>query len=110
MLVDWLYLQRRRTPAASFFVPPRRLADRVVPSAIAAVAIGFVLAFWGDEFLPGVFSNTLPLRVVAGVVAAVLYGVAATLWHPPQAAWPATDAADATGAVPESPAAQQEGA
>jgi purine-cytosine permease-like protein len=101
MLVDWLYVQRRRTPAAAFFVPPRRLSDRVVPSAIVAVAVGFVLGFWGDKFLPGFFYNTLPLPVVAGLVAAALYGAAAALWPPPQAAVPA--AADASA----SPAAQE---
>jgi purine-cytosine permease-like protein len=88
MLVDWLYVQRRRTPAAAFFVPPRRMADRVVPSAIVAVIVGFVLGYWGDEFLPGFFYNTLPLPVVAGLVAAGLYGLAAYLWPPPQAAAP----------------------
>jgi hypothetical protein len=97
MLVDWMYVQRRRTPAAAFFQPPRRLADRIVPSAIAAVAIGFVLAFWGDQFLPGFFYNTLPLPVVAGLVAAIVYGVAAAIWSPPQAAV----------ATSESPAAQE---
>jgi purine-cytosine permease-like protein len=86
MLVDWLYVQRKRTPAAAFFEHPRTLHQRVVLSSIAAVAVGFVLAFWGDEFLPGFFYNTLPLPVVAGVVAALLYGIAATLWRPPQAA------------------------
>src|SRR3984885_8530633 len=89
MLVDWIYVQRRRTPAAAFFQPPRSLGDRVVPSAIAAVAIGFVIGFWGDEFLPGFFYNTLPLPVVAGLVAAALYAAAAALWPPPQAAAPA---------------------
>ncbi|MGH3154249.1 MAG: purine-cytosine permease family protein, partial [Streptosporangiaceae bacterium] len=73
MLVDWLYVQRRRTPAEAFFAPPRRLGDRAVPSAIAAVAIGFVFGFWGDQFLPSVFYDTLPLPVVAAVVAALLY-------------------------------------
>jgi len=100
MLVDWLYVQRRRTPAAAFFVQPRRLADRVVPSAIVAVAVGFVLGYWGDDFLPGFFLNTLPLPVVAGLVAAILYGAAAALWPPPQAAVPAT------AAVSESTAAR----
>jgi hypothetical protein len=93
MLVDWLYVQRRRTPAAAFFVPPRNLADRVVPSAIVAVAVGFVIGFWGDKFLPGFFYNTLPLPVVAGLVAAALYGAAAAIWPPPQAAVPVQDAA-----------------
>ena len=67
MFIVWLMAsasattpQRRRTPAAAFFVPPRRLADRVVPSAIVAVAVGFVLGFWGDKVLPGFFCNTLP--------------------------------------------------
>jgi hypothetical protein len=31
---------------------------------VVAVVIGFVLGFWGDEFLPGVFCNTPPLPVV----------------------------------------------
>jgi small basic protein len=71
-----------------------------VPSAIAAVAVGFVLGFWGDKFLPGFFYNTLPLPVVAGVVAAALYGLAAALWPPPQAA------VSAAAAGSQSPAAQ----
>jgi hypothetical protein len=92
-------VQRRRTPAAAFFDHPRSLRQRIVSSAIAAVAVGFVLGFWGDDFLPGVFYNTLPLPVVAGVVAAILYGVAATIWRPPQAVVPVETVAS------ESPAA-----
>lgn len=68
---------------------------------VVAVVIGFVPGFWGDEFLPGVFCNTLPLPVVADVIAAILYGVAATPRRPPQAAAPAAAVAS------ESPAAQQ---
>lgn len=52
----------------------------------------------------GVLGTVLPLPVVAGVVAAVLYGVAATFWHPSQAALSATDAG---GTAPGSPAARQ---
>jgi purine-cytosine permease-like protein len=104
MLVDWLYVQRRRTPAAAFFVSPRRLADRVVPSAIVAVVIGFVFGYWGQDFMPGFFYNTLPLPVVAGVISAILYGAAAAFWPPPQAA---SREAVVTGAAPESPTAQQ---
>ncbi|MFJ4654717.1 purine-cytosine permease family protein [Nocardia sp. NPDC088792] len=85
ILVDWLYVQRRRTPATAFFDPPRTLHERVVPTAIVAVAVGFALGFWGDEFLPSFFYNVLPLPVVAGVVSAILYGLAATFWHPPHA-------------------------
>jgi purine-cytosine permease-like protein len=93
MLVDWVYVQKRRTPATAFFAAPRRFGDRIVSIAIIAVAIGFVIGYWGDEFLPGFFYNTLPLPVVAGVVAAALYWGAALLWPPPQAAVPVTTAA-----------------
>jgi len=41
--------------------------------------------------------NTLP--VVAGLVAAALYGVAAALWPPPQAAVPAVAAASESAAA-----------
>jgi purine-cytosine permease-like protein len=80
MLVDWIYVQKRRTAAEAFFEPPHSLAERVVPSAICAVLIGFVIGYWGDKFLPGFFYNTLPVPVVGGVVSAVLYGLAARFW------------------------------
>ena len=89
MLVDWIYVQRRRTPASAFFQPPRSVSDRAVPSAIAAVAIGFAFGFWGDHFMPSVFYNDLPLPVVAAVFAAILYAAAAALWPPPQTIRPA---------------------
>jgi purine-cytosine permease-like protein len=107
MLVDWLYVQRKRTPAAAFFDHPRRLSGRFVPSAIAAVAIGFVFGFWGQDFMPGFFYNTLPLPVVAGVISAILYGAAAAFWPPPQAA--SRQPAAVVG-TPDSPVAQQESA
>jgi purine-cytosine permease-like protein len=94
MLVDWLYVQRQRTAAAEFFVPPRSRADRIVPSAIGAVLIGFVVGFWGSHFLPGVFYNTMPLPVVGGLVAAALYAAAAIIWprtSPPTNDPPAND-------------------
>jgi purine-cytosine permease-like protein len=86
MLVDWIYVQRRRTPAEAFFEPPRSRADRIVPSAVGAVVVGFVVGYWGEHFLPGFFSNTLPLPVVGGVIAAALYAAAATVWPPHAAA------------------------
>jgi purine-cytosine permease-like protein len=77
MIVDWIYVQRRRTRADAFFDPPQTLRDRVVPSAIIAVIIGFAIGFWGNDFLPGFFYNVLPLPVVAGLVAAGVYAAAA---------------------------------
>jgi hypothetical protein len=90
-----------RAAAAAFFTHPRSLQGRFVLSAIAAVAVGFVLGFWGDEFLPGFFYNTLPLPVVAGVVAAILYGLAATWWRPPHAAAGVETVSAATPAAAE---------
>jgi purine-cytosine permease-like protein len=100
MLVDWLYVQRQRTQAKEFFIPPSSRADRIVPSAIGAVVIGFVIGYWGEHFLPSVFYNTLPLPVVGGLVAAVLYGAAAHIW-------PRTSATAAAASVvgPPSPTA-----
>jgi purine-cytosine permease-like protein len=79
MLVDWIYVQKRRTPADAFFEHPRSRSERIVPSAIGAVIIGFIISYWGNHFLPGFFYNTLPLPVVGGTIAAALYGAAATI-------------------------------
>jgi len=78
--MDWIYVQRRRTAVQAFFEQPQGRAGRIVPSAIAAVIVGFIIGYWGNDFLPGFFYNTLPLPVVGGVVAAVLYGAAARVW------------------------------
>jgi purine-cytosine permease-like protein len=85
MLVDWIYVQKRRTPADAFFVHPAAFESRFALSAIGAVLIGFVLAFWGNDFLPSFFYNTLPLAVVAAIVSAIVYGLAATIWPLPRA-------------------------
>ena len=37
MLMDWIYVQRRRTAVQAFFEQPQGRAGRIVPSAIAAV-------------------------------------------------------------------------
>jgi purine-cytosine permease-like protein len=79
MLVDWIYVQKRRTPADAFFEHPTSRAQRIVPSAIGAVIIGFIISYWGNHFLPGFFYNTLPLPVVGGTIAAALYAAAATI-------------------------------
>lgn len=104
MLVDWLFVQRRSTPAGAFFTSPRNLADRLVPSSIIAVAIGFVVGFWGDKFLPGFFYNTLPLPVVAALIAAILYWAAAAIWPPPQTLRPGAPVAVPTAGPTAGPA------
>jgi uncharacterized membrane protein YeaQ/YmgE (transglycosylase-associated protein family) len=52
----------------------------VRPAEWYTVIVGFIIGYWGEHFLPGFFYNTLPLPVVGGVVAAVLYGAAARVW------------------------------
>ncbi len=86
MLVDWIYVQRRRTAADAFFEHPTGHARRFVPSAIGAVIVGFIVGYWGNHFLPGFFYNTLPLPVVGGILAALLYGVVARIWPRPSVA------------------------
>lgn len=80
MLVDWIGVQRKATPDEAFFAPPTRFSDRWVVSAIVSVAVGFVLGFWGQDFLPSFCYTVLPLPVVGGVAAALLYGLLAV--HP----------------------------
>lgn len=77
MLVDWLWVQRKRTPDDAFFQPPQRPRERIVVSSLLAVAVGFVLSFWGPQFLPSVLYVDLPVPVVGGVFAAILYAVLA---------------------------------
>jgi purine-cytosine permease-like protein len=106
MLVDWLFVQRRRTAAEAFFDAPTTRADRLAPIAIGAVIIGFAIAYWGDTFLPGFFYNTLPVPVVGGLVAAALYGGASRIW-PPASAIAATEGA--RPATPNPPTASSNG-
>lgn len=81
MLVDWFAVQRAATPADEFFQPPRRFRDRWLPVAIGTVAVGFVIAYWGQHFLPAFCYNDLPLPVVGGVIAAGLYALFAVRSH-----------------------------
>lgn len=77
MLVDWFGVQRAATPDERFFHKPRAFRERLVLTAVAAVAVGFVFSFWGQTFLPSVFYQDLPLPVVGGLIAAALYALLA---------------------------------
>jgi purine-cytosine permease-like protein len=77
MLVDWFAVQHAAAPVEEFFESPRGFRDRWMVSAIGAVAVGFVLSYWGQHFLPGWCYTTLPLPVVGGVIAAALYALVA---------------------------------
>lgn len=80
MLVDWVWVQRRRTPTEAFYEPPKTSKGWWSWSAIITFAIGVVISVWGGDWLPGLFTTVLPLPVVGGVVAAILFA----LWEVPQ--------------------------
>lgn len=75
MLVDWIWVQRKRTPVEEFFHRPNRLSHRWNWAAFVAFVIGFGLSYWGQQFLPPICYNVFPLPVFGGVVAAVVYAV-----------------------------------
>ncbi len=73
LIVDWLWVQKKKTPAQSFFQSPHQSKDWVSWTAVIAFFVGFALNFWGNHILPGFFYNVLPLPVVGGLVSALLY-------------------------------------
>ncbi len=81
MLVDWIWVQRRQTPAADFFAQPHTAHDWWNWPAIVAFAFGLIISIWGGEWLPSLFTTVLPLPVVGGLISAVIYAV----WAIPRA-------------------------
>lgn len=77
MLVDWISVQRKRTPVAAFYDRPTTSAGWLALPAMLAWLVGFALNYWGADFLPPFFYNTLPLPVVGSLVSAVLYWIVA---------------------------------
>lgn len=75
MLVDWVWVQKKRTPAHAFFERPTTTRGWWSWSAIITFAVGVVIAIWGAHWLPGLFTTVLPLPVVGGLVSAMLYAI-----------------------------------
>lgn len=75
MLVDWLWVQRRKTPANAFFTHPETPRDWVNWASIIAFAAGLAFCLWGADLAPGAFATVLPLPVVGGLVSAVIYAL-----------------------------------
>ncbi|PSR23917.1 MAG: thiamine permease [Sulfobacillus acidophilus] len=73
MLVDWVWVQRKRTPASAFFEHPKTARAWWSWSAIVSFAVGVVISVWGSTWLPGLFTTVLPLPVVGGLIAAIIY-------------------------------------
>ncbi len=75
MLVDWLWVQRRKTPADAFFAHPETPREWVNWASIIAFAAGLAFCLWGADLAPGAFATVLPLPVVGGLVSAVIYAL-----------------------------------
>lgn len=73
MLADWIFVQRRSTPAEAFFERPASALEWFSWPGAVAFLLGFALSDLGDRFLPGFFYNVLPLPVFASLVAAAVY-------------------------------------
>lgn len=73
MLVDWVWVQRKKTPVSAFFEKPTTSWGWWNWSAVIAFVIGLLISVDGATWLPWLFSTVLPVPVVGGVVSALLY-------------------------------------
>jgi purine-cytosine permease-like protein len=74
MVIDWLWGLKNKRDVASYFRKPRGFADKWRLPALISFAIGFVISFWGTDFLPVWFTNDVPLALTGSVASGVLYG------------------------------------
>lgn len=75
MLVDWLLVQRKKTPVSAFFERPTTRRGWWNGPAVLAFLVGLLLSVDGATWLPGLFSTVLPVPVVGGIVSAIIYAV-----------------------------------
>lgn len=84
MLVDWIWVQRRRTPVETFFEKPRTLAQWIDPPAAAAFLVGLVFNIWIHKIAPAGFNHQVPIPFVGALISAALYAVLALRSPPPR--------------------------
>jgi purine-cytosine permease-like protein len=77
MLVDWIWVQRRATPAEAFFERPRTAAQWIDPPAAIAFALGLAFNIWIHLVLPTSLTNQVPIPLVGALLSAGLYGLLA---------------------------------
>jgi purine-cytosine permease-like protein len=77
MLVDWIWVQRRATPAEAFFERPRTVAQWIDPLAAVAFAVGVAFNIWIHLVLPASLINQVPIPLVGALLAAALYALLA---------------------------------
>lgn len=81
MLVDWIWVQRRRTPADAFFEHPRTLAQWISLPAAFAFAVGLAFSIWFHDIAPAWFNHQVPMPFVGALLAAGIYAALA-VWRP----------------------------
>jgi purine-cytosine permease-like protein len=74
MVIDWLWGLRNKRNVESYFRKPRGFAEQWRLPAIISFAAGFVVSFWGTNFLPLWLTNDIPLAFTGSVVSGILYG------------------------------------
>jgi purine-cytosine permease-like protein len=79
MLVDWILVQRRSTPAEDFFERPRKATDWIDPIAGIAFFVGLAFNLWIHLVLPASLNNQLPIPLVGALISAMLYAMLAPL-------------------------------
>lgn len=82
MIVDWIWVQRRRTAAEAFFQRPHSLAGWISVPAGVAFVIGLAFSIWFDDIAPTWFDNQVPLPFVGALLSAVVYAALAA-WRIP---------------------------
>lgn len=75
-IADWLWGLRNRDDVDSYFERPhgRRagISGSAIPATVATV-LGFVVSYWGHDVVGDTFVNDIPMLLVGGLVAFVLY-------------------------------------
>lgn len=79
MVVDWVWIQRKKTPQNTFFDRPSTTSQWLSIPATVGFIVGFVINFWGADFLPRFFYNVLPLPVVGSIVGAAIFWILAVV-------------------------------
>ncbi len=73
MIIDWILVQRRATPAEAFFDKPRRWTDWLDPVATVAFLVGLAFNLGAVHVLPHGFTNQVPLPFVGALLSAVVF-------------------------------------
>ncbi|WP_406277286.1 cytosine permease [Nocardia sp. NBC_00881] len=74
MIVDWLWGLADKRDVDSYFRPAVGFAGRWRIPALACFLAGFMVNFWGKDFLPEGIYHTVPLSLVGSLVAGGAYG------------------------------------